>query len=686
MKPEQLELLTTVSAPSLSPDSTHVVLATSRPSFASDTYVGQLWELPLEGSGKPRRITRGESDREPRYSPDGSWIAFLRPDDKGKSQLAVVPAGGGEPQLLTDRPLGVGGFTWSPDSRSIAFTSRTAESGRYGSIAGVGATDEAPRRITTLNYRADGLGFSRDKVQGLFCLEVPDPGAEPFIKPRGRAAHEVQPLPTGLPLVSELAVAAQDIVGPAYSPDGAWIYFTSALHPTHDVDLRSMIHRVPARAQHPAEPELVLGDDTGQWAYSSACWSLDGSTLFALAQHVGDSGTDFLAKHTVVVCAPAGALPATSATVLTDGALLDYTESGPLVPVDNDSVLACARVRGTGELHRIDTNGAHEVLASGPVSIHGAAANGGKIVVSYVSEDSPGECAELEGHTLRPLTGFAQMLRHQTSISMPEEATFPAPDGYPVHGWIHRPAGPGPHPVLLNIHGGPFSQYGPAYFDEAQVYTAAGYAVLQCNPRGSASYGRAHGLAIRHAMGTVDLMDALAFLDGACAANPELDPGRAGVLGGSYGGYLTAWITAHDHRFAAAIVERGFLDPASFVGTSDIGWFFADAYTGLDPALVAAQSPMVKLDQVRTPTLVMHSESDYRCPLEQAQRYYVGLKQRGVPTEFVLFPGESHGLSRGGTPWHRRQRFEVILEWFNRHLPVGTPGPGGPPNISAPAR
>ena len=224
--------------------------------------------------------------------------------------------------------------------------------------------------------------------------------------------------------------------------------------------------------------------------------------------------------------------------------------------------------------------------------------------------------------------------------------------------------------MLLNIHGGPFSQYGPSYFDETQVYTAAGYAVLQCNPRGSAGYGRDHGLAIRQAMGTLDKDDVLAFLDGACAADPALDANRVGILGGSYGGYLTAFTIAHEHRFAAAMVERGFLDPVSFVGTSDIGWFFADAYTGSDPAAVAAQSPMAAVENVRTPTLIMHSEGDYRCPLEQAQRYYVGLKQHGVTTEFVLFPGESHGLSRAGTPWHRRQRFEEILAWFARFLPV----------------
>ncbi|MFF5790787.1 S9 family peptidase [Paeniglutamicibacter sp. NPDC012692] len=673
MKPVQLELLTTVSAPSLSPDSTRAVVAASRPSFASNTYVGQLWEIRVDGSVLPRRLTRGESDRQPRYAPDGLSIAFLRPDAKGKAQLAVVEAGGGEPRVLTDRPMGVSGFTWSPDSLAIAFTSRTAEPGRYGSIEGVGAGDEAPRRISTFNYRGDGVGFGTDKIQGLFSLDVPGPDTEPFIKPRGRAAHGVTPLPTGLPVVRKLAVATQDINEPAYGPDGQWVYFTSALHEDHDSDLRSMIHRVPSGAPEPAEPELVLGDPVGEWAYRSACWSPDGSTLFALAQHVGKSGTDFLAKHTVVVSVPATALPAASALAPDEAQQADYTESESLVPFGGNSVLACARVRGTGELHRIAADGAVDVLSSGPRIIHGAAASGGTVVVSHVSEDSPGECSALEAGGLRRLTDFAEPLRQQAGISLPREATFAAPDGYPVHGWIHLPAGPGPHPVLLNIHGGPFSQYGPGYFDEAQVYAAAGYAVLQCNPRGSSSYGRDHGLAIRHAMGTVDLLDVIAFLDGACDANPELDADRAGVLGGSYGGYLTAWTIAHEHRFAAALVERGFLDPASFVGTSDIGWFFADAYTGSDPAHVAGQSPMARLDRVRTPTMVMHSEGDYRCPLEQAQRYYVGLKQRGVPTEFVLFPGESHGLSRGGSPWHRRQRFEAILEWFNRYLPVEGP-------------
>jgi dipeptidyl aminopeptidase/acylaminoacyl peptidase len=241
-----------------------------------------------------------------------------------------------------------------------------------------------------------------------------------------------------------------------------------------------------------------------------------------------------------------------------------------------------------------------------------------------------------------------------------------------VHGWVLRPAGQGPHPVLLNIHGGPFTQYTVALFDEAQVYVAAGYAVLMCNPRGSAGYGRDHGLAIKGRFGTDDMLDILAFLDGALAKFSTLDAGRLGILGGSYGGYLTAWTTAHHHRFRAAIVERGFLDPIGFEGSADIGWYFGSEYLGSAAEALAAQSPLELAAKVHTPTLVIHSENDLRCPLEQGQRYYAALKKQGVEAELLIFPGEDHELSRSGRPLHRQQRFDHILRWWARFLPTPT--------------
>jgi dipeptidyl aminopeptidase/acylaminoacyl peptidase len=218
------------------------------------------------------------------------------------------------------------------------------------------------------------------------------------------------------------------------------------------------------------------------------------------------------------------------------------------------------------------------------------------------------------------------------------------------------------------IHGGPFAAYSVHLFDEVQVYVDAGYAVVYCNPRGSAGYGHAHGRSIAQAMGTVDLHDVLDFLDGALDADASLDRERLGILGGSYGGFLTAWTIAHDHRFRAAIVERGYLDPEAFVGSSDIGWFFPAGYNGTDRDLIRAQSPQAVAHQVRTPTLVIHSDADLRCPLGQAETWYTTIALNGVEAELLIFPGENHELSRSGRPRHRVQRFDAILEWFGRHV------------------
>ena len=249
-----------------------------------------------------------------------------------------------------------------------------------------------------------------------------------------------------------------------------------------------------------------------------------------------------------------------------------------------------------------------------------------------------------------------------------EEITATAPDGYPVHGWVVRPEGAGPHPVLLMIHGGPFTQYGLRLFDEAQVYAGAGYAVIMGNPRGSSGYGQAHGTAIIGDAATIASADLLALLETGLATG-GLDGSRTGVLGGSYGGYMTTWLAAHHgQRFKAAVSERAVNAIDSFHGSSDIGWAFAGALWGPDPAGWAAQNPLRYAGQIGIPMLIVHSEHDWRCPLEQAQRLFVALKLRGVPVEMLLFPGEGHELTRNGRPSHRVARFEAILDWWDRHL------------------
>lgn len=248
-------------------------------------------------------------------------------------------------------------------------------------------------------------------------------------------------------------------------------------------------------------------------------------------------------------------------------------------------------------------------------------------------------------------------------------------DGNELDVWVYLPEGSDPVPLLLNIHGGPASQYGFGFFDEFQVYVGAGYGVLACNPRGSSGRGDAHLRAVAHdGWGVVDVADINAALDSAMQRHPRLDGGRMGIMGGSYGGFLTAWIISNDHRWKSAVVERGLLSYNSFAGTSDIGGSFPRHYAGADhgdpnaESVWADKSPLTNAHATITPTLVLHSEDDFRCPIEQAERYFMALLRAGVTTEFVRFPGEGHELSRTGKPRHRVERFDAILEWHERHL------------------
>ncbi|GGC83531.1 dipeptidyl aminopeptidase [Tersicoccus solisilvae] len=679
MRPEQIELLVTPGTPTIHPEGSRVVVATSRPSLAADAYVGQLLALTLGGDGPttPQRLTQGRHDSAPRYSPDGRLVGFLRADG-GPAQLALMNADGGEPRVVTDRLLGVSDFAFSPDSRHVVLVSREPEAGRYGSLDGVGPAAEDPRLITGHRYQANGVGYTRDRPAQLFLLELPDLDAEPPVEPTGRAKDAAAKAGTEdqhrtVPALQQLTDGIADHRVPVFAPDGRTVYFVAALHPTQDTDLRVGVYATDTTG---AAPRLVTAG-APDLAAASVAPTPDGRALYVLASDTGSDGQDFVARNPAVYLADldADGVATTAPRRLTDPETMDPSGGdGRLVPTGDGGVLVVVNARGRGELVHVDGGAGVRTLHSGDDVVTGVAAAAGRIVVTVSSPTSAGDLAQLvdDGTDtgLRTLTDLSAPLRSATEVIVPVERTVTAADGYPVHGWVLVPSGPGPHPVLLNIHGGPYAQYGWNLFDEAQVYAEAGYAVVMCNPRGSAGYGQEHGRSIRQAMGTVDASDVLTFLEGAVDADPALDGTRLGVMGGSYGGFLTAWLIAHDHRFAGAVVERGFLDPDGFAGTSDIGSFFGHEYVGRDPEAMRAQSPLAVADQVRTPTLVIHSEQDLRCPLPQAQRYFERLLDAGVDAQLLVFPGENHELSRSGTPWHRVQRFEAILRFWQRRLPV----------------
>jgi len=687
--PTDLPLLAGCSSPALAPDGSVAVVSVTAPDLATDEERGSLWAVPARGAtggsgaGEPRRLTRGHRDTAAATSPDGRWVAFLRAEPGGRPQLHLVELAGGEPVALTtdaQLPLGAGAPRWSPDGSALAFAARVPEPGRYGTASGPahlrGPDAEPPRLITAPAHRVDGVGHLTDRRHHAFVLDVT--AATSGTAGAGGAGGADE-----LPAPRQVTDGDADDTSPTWTTDGSALLVLSARHAGAGHDLRRGVHRVDAAAERATELEPVV---VGDLAVSALAVGPD-ARLWLLATSLDERGLGAVAQPGSLWT---GLLPGPGAPPLartTAGGLERLTEpdvdlgdpAGSLV-ADALGALVVERSRGALRLLRVRPDGSREALLDGHLQVVGVAStpDGATTVAVVADETSRGELVRVG----RPdgddgpsrLTDVGAPLRATGRLRPLLEVEHPSRDGHPVHGWVVLPDperhGAGPHPVLLLVHGGPHAQYGWALFDEAQVAAGAGYAVVMGNPRGSAGYGLAHGEAVLGALGTVDADDVLALLDGTLAdGSLPLDAERVGVVGGSYGGYMTALLTTRTQRFAAAVVERGYLDATSFVGSADIGWYFPDQLHGSQEAM-REQSPMTHVASVRTPTLVVHSEHDWRCPVEQGQRWWTALRRQGVESALLLFPGEGHELTRSGRPSHRVARFEHLQRWWDRHLPV----------------
>ncbi len=473
---------------------------------------------------------------------------------------------------VTDAPLGVESFDWSADGASLAFTARVPEKGRYGTVEGLDAAAEAPRHITGIRWHANGLGYLADRPAHVFVVRAPDDRRRAVLRARRRRARRGRDPPEE---------AARRGRGDARSPPvpashaGAVFRGDEVLTVVDEIesdrrDLRSRL--VAVRADGSGERE-VLGREANLSIAEVAV--ADDGVIALLAFDAGESGIDFVAPGVALWLIEDG-----GPRRLTDAETIDLGEVGSHITAVGDDFLVQDRTRGRVRLLRVTRAG--EVDRSARRRRRGRRSRGGGGAGRRVGRD-PALARRARARRGRRAAHADLVRRGCGRARRPRELTIDGRDGYPIHGWVAQPAGEGPFPVILQIHGGPYATYGIHLFDETQVLVDAGYAVVYCNPRGSAGYGRAHGRSIRGAMGTVDFADVIDFLEGAVAADARLDGDRVGIMGGSYGGYLTAWVIAHDHRFAGAIVERGFLDPAAFQGTSDIGSFFGDEYVGTDP-------------------------------------------------------------------------------------------------------
>ena len=645
MRPEDIDKLHVFGPPTVSPDGRYAAYFITKTDLARDDYLNEMWLADTTVSVPPRRLTDSHQDAMPAFSPDGRWVAFQRPGANGRSQIHVLPSnGGGEAQVVTDQPLGAGAPVWSPDSTRIAYTARVPEAGRY-----VGSPDEErPRRIDKLCYYVDGFGYVRDRPRSIFVTG-------PFM--------------AGCP-ARRVTVGEFDDGELGWSPSGEFVTFVSARHPEQGDDSRTDIW--VCQVETGAVRALTHG---GMYAFTPRFAADGASVCFVGAELDAANHTNALVGYGLwSVPLDAGQPPRR----LTDDRFHLSFASQMIVPAPGGVYFASDN-RGEVNLILVPYDGGEpKLVIGGPRQVNGyavaPAANGADTIVAVVaSGESAGDLLVTCGGQERLLTHYGDEVRAHADLLPVEPFTAVAPDGYALDGWLVRPRGAGPHPVILQIKGGPFTQWGytlagPAAFDEAQVYAAAGFAVVLGNPRGCAGYGQAHGSYVEGDLPRKSAVDLLAILDTALK-NPDLDENRVGAMGGSFGGYMAAWMSSHHpDRFKAAIGERGLYSINNYAATSDDGVDLVIGLYGANRKRWPEVDPITYVDEMRLPMLLIHSENDRHCPMEQAQRLFVELKLRDIEVEMLLFPGEGHDMSRTGLPSHRLARFAAILEWWNRHL------------------
>jgi dipeptidyl aminopeptidase/acylaminoacyl peptidase len=638
-------------SPAVSPDGSTVAFVVGRVDMPKNKNLSQIWLAAADGSTPPRAVTSGDHDSNPTWSPDGQSLAFVskRGAKSVDNTLHVLPIGtAGETRTIATMNDTVSELCWSPDGRWIGFASRTRHE-RYD------AEDEswqAPRKIERFFSKLDDEGWIADRPRHVYVVAADGTGAPRNLTP-GEFEHG----------------------SIAWKTDSAGLVVMASRHETWDLDFATALYSVPLDG----EIEAITGLGG---SYTAPAVSPDGSLVGFLG--ADDSETYPQNVHVGVVSVAGGEHRWLSRQL---DRTFETTAGGAALSWLSDStLLAAAEDRGQTHLYSVSLDGtAPTPLTTGPIVVNSFDFAGGTTAFAASGVDAVSDIFVLGDGSPRRLTSFAETYRSAAKPFTWERFAVPCSDGSAeIDAWIMRPEGFDPsssYPVLLNVHGGPHTQYGESFFDEAQVQAAAGFVVLMSNPRGGSGREQAWGQSIlgplHHAVpgtgwGSVDVDDVLAVLDAALLHYSFCDRDRVGMIGGSYGGFMATWLAGcHGERFKAICSERAVNNMITEEFTSDIATVFR---VEVGPNPIDAPDEYVRISPIRfvrdinVPMLIIHSEVDLRCPISQAEELFVAMRLLGKDVTFYRFPGEGHELSRSGSPVHRRQRAEIILDFFAAHL------------------
>ncbi len=681
--PDSLYDLKFVEDAQISPDGRWVAFVRVDVDKPGNAYQRHIWLAPAEGKDPPRQWTFGaKADSTPRWRPDGSGLAFVSARS-GKPQVYWLPLSGGEARPLTSAPNGATQPVWSPDGRRLAYLAGVNAAERAAEDSGKPEPPPAdalearhreerksedekrksdPRVITDLPYRT-GTQYYDDRKDQIYVVPVSASG-EP-----GKAVRQTEGTVARVRAgrTHQVEVGYSHI---AWAADGRSLITVQSAQPDTDPWFFQRIVRVPVTATaRRRAPQLITRRDG--FEYFDPQPSPDGRWIAAV--RAPDDDTWGRRQNLVLIPIRGGA-----ERLLAEE--LDRAPGGLTWSADSQAVYFLAEDHGRLGLHRVSvrarTARAEIVVAGERMLTSFSLAQDKSVAFTALTPERVGDVyvANARGGRERRLSDFNAAWLAAHALATFEERWHESADGRKIQGWLVRPPGIGKGrrtPLVVSMHGGPWVMWGPstpAMWLEWQVQAAHGYSVYFCNPRGSVGYGDEHSAILRNNWPSA-MEDILSGVDSVVAAG-GIDPARLALTGGSYAGYMTAWIVAHDHRFACAWAQRGLYNLISFYGVSDIPQIVEHEYQTRgfeDIERLWQNSPLAHVQKIRTPLAIEHQDADWRCPPSEAEQLYTALKRLGRDTLFIRYPREGHEMSRSGEPAHRVDRLTRMLGWFDTY-------------------